>query len=336
MKKKVDLSSIIPIVAFALIFGLFAIITHGRVYSANNLRNILGQSVPVIIGGLGMLFVIAQGSIDISVGSIVGLAGALGALGATQYGFAWLFPIAIVVGAAVGFLNGFVVARYKVSSFMVTLSMLIAVRGVVNLLLNTSVVFATPAMLALSRMEVKIPILLGLVLVVGYLFEFTKFGHRSKAIGENETAARYVGIPVLRTKVLAFVLSGAMAGVAGVLILSQNGGASVQMGTFYEFRVMMAIFFGGVLVNGGMSTKIFKLLIGVPTIVLMENGLAILGVGGELSEAIEGLLLLLVVFATLYANRRVTSGWFPKAAGTSTPAAAAPPAPPAPQGSPPA
>lgn len=304
MKKNIRLSDIIPIATLIFLFVLFSILTKGQMLTLFNLKAILDQSVLVIIGGLGMIFVISQGSIDLSPGSVIGLSGTLAAMMVTKYGIGWLFPTAIIVGAAIGFINGFVVSKFKVSSFMVTLAMLIAVRGLVNLLLDTRVIFATPEMMNLSSLSTKLLFLVVLIIIMGFIFEFTRVGYFSKAVGENERASQYVGISVTKLKILAFVLAGAMAGIAGVFTVSNLGGASCTMGNFFEFRVMMAIFIGCVPVTGGMTSKIYKLLIGAPTIVLIENGLLICRVSPELSAAIEGILLMVVVFATFYFNSR--------------------------------
>jgi ribose transport system permease protein len=143
-----------------------------------------------------------------------------------------------------------------------------------------------------------------LVLLMGYLFEYTRVGYYSKVIGENETVGKFTGISVNKMKILAFIFSGVMAGIVGAFTISRIGGVDPGMGNFFELQVMLALFIGGVPVTGGMGSKIYKLLIGAPTIALLENGLVLCRVRGELSELIEGIVLILVVFITLKSYSR--------------------------------
>ena len=140
---------------------------------------------------------------------------------------------------------------------------------------------------------------------MAYLFEFTKAGRYSQAIGENETVAKYVGVPVVKMKILAFALSGLMAGMASIFSILTVGGTSQTMGSFTEMKVAMAIFLGGVLVTGGKSAKIYKMILGSLSISIIVNGLAIIGFPeSEYSELVQGLLLLLILFATIVATVR--------------------------------
>jgi len=302
MIKKLNINSLIPVIMFILFFLIFLILTKGQIATQYNLKIIVEQSIPVIIGGLGMIFVISQGSIDISQGAVLALAGTVSTILVTKYGIGWLYPSAILVGAACGLLSGVLVSVFKMLSIMVTLSLLIGIRGLVNHLIGSDVHFATAEMFALGDTLYLAGIIL--FIIMGYLFKYTKMGYYSKAIGENETAVKCVGIPVRRIKALAFMLSGIMAGIVGVYLTINIGGANNTMGLFFELRVMMAIFVGGVPVSGGMQSKLYKLLIGAPTIVLLENGLVLCGVGGEIYQAIQGVVLMLLVFLTLYLNKR--------------------------------
>jgi ribose transport system permease protein len=302
MKNKVNPTSIIPFAVFLLFFGVFTALTRGNLVSSYNLMIIVQQSIPLIIGGLGMIFVVALGSIDLSMGAAAALAGTISTVVVIRYGFIWLFPAALLTGLIVGLFNGLSVSRLKIPSFMATLSLLIGLRGLVNVIIGSQVLFATKEMLAVKKYQYLI--CLALIVIMGYLFKFTRVGHFAKAIGENEVAVEHVGISFKNVKLLAFVLSGLMAGIVGIFLTINVGGANNQMGSFFELRVLMAIFVGGVPVNGGMQAKLYKLIIGAPTIIIMENGLILLGIGGEIYQAIQGAILVLLVALTLLLNKR--------------------------------
>lgn len=308
MKKlNIRLSDIVPFMAFIVIFAFFSIASQGRMLSAYNLKLLLNQSMVTIVLGLGMLFVVAQGSIDLSVGVNLALSGVVATYVSNAAGSAALFiPVALLVGLLVGLLNGFIVSVCKVPSFMTTIAMLIGLRGIINYIqshIHTQ--YVPEAMRILNRDFVRIPVFLVLVVIVAYVFEFTKVGRYGKAIGENETAAKFVGVPVKKMKILAFGISGLMAGVGSVFTVTSAGGTSMTMGVFMEMQVAMAIFLGGVLVTGGASAKVYKALLGSFSITIIVSGLAIIGKAeSHISESVQGVLLLAILFVTILANNK--------------------------------
>jgi len=312
---RINWQDVVPFIAFFVIFTFFTITSYNertgtfRMLTAFNLNMILDQSMLTILVGCGMLFVIAQGSIDLSVGVNLAISGVVATMVAIAADVAFLLiPVSLIVGTAVGLFNGFIVSRYKVPSFTLTIAMLIGVRGMVNYIqsgIGIQRQFIPPALTVLNTPSIKIPLFIIIVLIMAYIFEFTKAGRYSRAIGENETAARFVGIPVNKTKVIAFGLSGLMAGVAGIFSVVTIGATSQQMGVFLEMRVLMAVFLGGVLVTGGSSAKFYKLILGSLSITIIINGLAIMGRSdSHISQTVQGILLLLILIISILAGNR--------------------------------
>jgi ribose/xylose/arabinose/galactoside ABC-type transport system permease subunit len=215
--------------------------------------------------------------------------------------------VAILVGIILGGAMGIINAWFKVPSFMASLAILIAGRAYINLLLADKLVFATPQILSLNEYHYKIPILIFLILVVGYVLKYTPFGYYVRAIGENETAVEYMGVNTKKIKLIAFMISAVMASIAGLFSIARTGGASITMGAGMEMSVMMALFIGGIPVSGGLESKIYKLLIGGPMIVLLENGLVLCGTSGAVTQGVRGIVLLSVVYATLYLNKKANA-----------------------------
>ncbi len=306
-KMKLGLRDLIPFIAFVAIFLFFSIATNGIMFSSYNLQSILEQSMITIIVGCGVIFVVAQGSIDLSVGVNLGLAGVISMYVAIATNQPLLiFPVALIVSAALGMVSGIIVSRFKVPSFMVTIALLIAIRGVVNYIQVIVGVQGIPAGLSgLNELYIKIPAFLVIVIIMAFIFEFTKVGKYSKAIGENETTAKHAGVPITKMKIIAFVLSGLMAGVASLFTIVSLGGTSTTMGVFFEMDVVMAIYFGGVLVTGGTSAKIYKIFLGAFTITIIRNGLALMGLSApQISESVMGSLLIIVLLVTMFAHER--------------------------------
>ena len=306
-KNRLMLQDIVPFIAFAVIFLFFAIASKGKMLTAYNLQMLLDQSMVIIVIGCGMLFVVAQGSIDLSVGVNLALSGVIGMWAAIALNLPFLLiPVALVVGAIVGAFNGIIISKLKVPSFMLTIAMLIGVRGIVHLIqVDIGAQYLPASLRILNEPFVKILMFIVIIAIMAFVFEFTRAGRYSQSIGENESVAKFVGIPITKVKVLAFALSGLMAGAASVFSIITVGGTSQTMGSFTEMKVAMAIFLGGVLVTGGTSAKIYKMLLGSFSITIIVNGLAIIGFPeSQVSESVEGILLMLILFVTMLATVR--------------------------------
>lgn len=304
--KKIKISDLVPFIAFIVLFVFFTVASKGRMLSAYSLKLLLEQSILTIVAGCGVLFVVAQGSIDLSVGVNLALAGVTGMWVASATGIGWLMiPVAMAVGLILGFINGIIVAKCKVPSFTLSIAMLISVRGVVNYIQTIiGVQYIPDSMRFLTNSGVKIAAFIVIVIIIAYLFEFTRLGRYSQAIGENETTSKFVGVPVSKMKIAVFVLSGLMAGVGAIFSIASVGGTSMQMGVFLEMKVAMAIFFGGVLVTGGTSAKFYKIILGSLSITIIVNGLSLIGMSdSQITESVEGILLLLILFITILTSK---------------------------------
>ena len=304
MKKRFDVREYMGVIAFAGVFLVFALLAGKPMISLYNLRNVVDQTMQIIIGGLGVIFIIAMGSVDLSIGGLAAVAASTGCLLSEQYGDWIMIPSTLLVGVIVGFINGVIISKMKVSSFMCTLAMLISLKGVLSLFLASKAIYAPQIMKNLNEFPIRLGFMILLIAIMGYVFEFTRLGRYSKAMGENEVAAKTIGINVDRTRIAAFTLTGLMAGFVGLYQISKLGGASATMGSFMEMRIMMAIFLGGVLVTGGFRTKIYKMIIGAFTISIVVNGLNMVDIDTNYSEAVHGILLMAILFITIFFYNR--------------------------------
>ncbi|MDR1531123.1 MAG: ABC transporter permease [Clostridiales bacterium] len=294
---KAYMGDLVPLFTLLALTLFFSAATKGALLSAMNLNNILNQSIPPIIAGLGMMFVVAMGATDISTGVVVALASYFACMAVTAAGFWAAFPAAILAGLCTGLLIGVINTRFKVPSFMITLSFVISVRALVTLMLGIQTLqIAKPLRDLFNGWAVRLSVLAGLVLIVVYVFNYTPLGMYAKAIGENENAVKYTGINVSKVKIAAFAISGVMAAIAGVFTAARVGGVSTTLGTSFEMKVMMGLFIGGIPVSGGMGTKVSKLIAGCLMITLLESGLVLLNVSGAITQGVRGLVLLAAVY----------------------------------------
>jgi len=307
MKRKQNLEYILPFGFLLLLFALFSIINGKAFFRMHNVKTIIDTMIPLCIGGYGMLFVIAQGSIDMSTGSNLAFSATLGAIIAAKTGSFLLLPLCILIGAVVGLINGILVSKFKVSSIMATLAQLIILRSLVVVLSKGKVVFVSPSVLKFNRWGAKGLIFAIATVIAIYLFQYTKLGFSSRSIGENEIVCNYVGLKVNWIKVIAFVLSGAFAGLAALLTIAKIGGVDPNMGQSFELQVMLAVFVGGVPVDGGSKSSIVKIIIGALLFSILQSGLVLLNVKSETVELVQGLMLLTMVAAILKANKLSTT-----------------------------
>ena len=293
-----------PFVGLIVIIVIFTIINQGNMWSATNLLTVISIMIPLCLGGSGMVFVAAQGSTDLSMGSLVALCGTIAGIASMSLGFWAFIVISLAVGIGVGILNGVIVSKCKVSSLMVTLAMLIALRALVAFITNGQVFFVDQQILMLNRMEIKLPIFLGVIALMWYLFEYTKIGYFSRCMGENQTVGKFAGISVAKYQILGFALSGAMAGMIGIFTVGSIGGISPTMGNFLELQVMIAMFVGGVPVTGGAGSKFYKVVVCALMLAFLQNGLTVSRVSAEMSELIQGIILICVVFFGLFVRQK--------------------------------
>ena len=301
MKKqgKIQLLDIVPIFILAGIFIIFTVASNGATLSSYNLKLLCTNVVPVIIGSLGCIFVIALGGTDISIGASAALCSSIAAVISAQPA-GW---VAILLSTALGALIGFIVTKFHVGSFMCTLAILIAGRGLLNFMLQQSSIAAPKGISFVTSFAFTIILLIALIVIVWFVFEYTKFGFYCKCIGENERTVHSVGINVKKIRIICFMISGLMAGIIGLVQICRVGGSTSTLCNMLEMKVQMAIFLGGILTTGGFSAKIYKLIIGSFTIVVIENGMIILGVSSALSEAIEGIILVAILITTVYCSK---------------------------------
>lgn len=311
MKKKnfnLSVSDLMPFVILIVMALIFGIATRGSVFQLSNLKNLFNQSLATIIAAMGMVYVASMGGTDITHGSLLALATVFGSMAAEKFGFVGFIPVTILVGALSGLLLGYINAKLKVPSFMASLSLLIGYRAYVNLLLNSKSYMFPDELSFFSSLGFEIVAVIILAVITIYVFHYTPFGMYVRAIGENENAVKHAGIKVTKVKIIAFMISGIMAAIAGIFLVARVGGTNNTLGSGFEMKVMMAMFIGGIPVEGGMKSKIYKILIGAPTIILLENGLVLCGVDGSVTQLIRGVVLIAAIYVTMQVNEKFKYG----------------------------
>jgi ribose transport system permease protein len=287
------------LVALAIAFSL----TSSRFLQFNNLMIVAQQAVVLLVAALGMTFVVIAGSIDLSVGAIVAIAALVAAKTSGSIGVLAILP-ACAIGVLCGLVNGFIVAKGKVPSFIVTLSAMVVYRGIVLYFTRGAPVsIVNESFLdAYSGRTAGIPnsVLIALVLIgiAAFMLNLTVFGREVRAIGGGERIAHLSGIRVDRAKILIFVLSGLLCGMAGLLQGARAMAATAQLGEGLELDAIAAVVVGGTPLTGGVGS-IQGTILGALIITILSNGMNIIGLDPYFQNIVKGLVLVLSVFITI-------------------------------------
>ena len=273
------------------------------------MTNVLTQvSVNAVIA-IGMTFVILTGGIDLSVGSILAIAGALAAAVIKTSGNVLLaIVVAILVGGAIGVVNGLLVSKGKVQAFIVTLASMTIFRGITYVYTNGTPIsglnggFSAIGNKKLGILPIPVLITAAAVLIAYYILSQTRFGRYLYALGGNEDSARLSGINTDRIKTWVYVVSGITAAISGVIITSRIGSASPNAGAGFELDAIAAVVIGGTSLSGGeggvVGTIIGALIIGV-----LNNGLNLMNVSPFYQSIVKGSVILIAVLIDKKSNK---------------------------------
>ena len=295
-------------IAFILVLLCIGLaIKEPKFFRDQNILNLSRQIGFLGIYGMGAGIVILTGGIDLSVGSLMGLIGVLLAMGLTE----WNLPVPVAVlfclgvAAALGWVHGFLITRTRLQPFVVTLCGLLIYRGAARFIAEDSTKgfgsgFTSFKMLAnghVGPIPYSLLILFTLAVVFVFLIHFSVFGRYLFAVGGNEQAARYSGVPVDRIKTLAYILAALLTGVAAILVaLYTNAIQPASHGQFYELYAIAAAVLGGCSLRGGEGTVI-GILLGATLIQLLWNAVTLLGIQSYLEYAVIGTVILISAVA---------------------------------------
>ncbi|MDR3517543.1 MAG: ABC transporter permease [Azospirillaceae bacterium] len=289
-------------VFFVVVAVLFSLTTDDFL-SVANILNILRQSSPLLIVAAAMTLVITTGGIDLSVGSILALVSAVCAV-VLQWGLPW--PLVVVAmlagGGLIGAVQGFFVAYEGIPAFIVTLAGLSVIRGFALLMTGgySIPIASTTSFVALGRgwlLGVPAPAWIAVVVLViaTVLFNQTAFGRHVTGIGANAEAVRRAGVNTRRTTLLVYMLSGAMAALAGIVLAARLGSGSSNAGQGFELEVIAAVVLGGTSLFGGRGTLVGTVL-GALTVAVIGNGLILAHLSPFLTPIVTGIIILVAIW----------------------------------------
>jgi len=311
---KIDMKKSVNYLSTASIIVLVGVFTsmNSNFISPANIKNILSDAAPILAMSMGLTFVLLIGSIDLSVGAVCSCACVMTGTWFPQLGN-WIIPVVLVYGLLAGLLNGVIFTTLKIPSFIVTLSTM-SLWKCAALLISEGAPQGIPLDLWPSFRWIKftfgvIPIVFAISLAVlgGYyvMQRNTVFGKTVFAVGANERAARIIGLDVLRTKMLAFVLSGLGSALSGVFFALILKSSLPTIGDQLVLVAIAAVVLGGTVLTGGKGS-VLKTLLGVVLVSVIQNGLNVIAVDAFWQQIVFGALIIFAVYLnTDKGDRRV-------------------------------
>ena len=283
-----------------LFFGLMPQ-TREVFLSTGNLLNILLQSTFIGIIALGMTFVMINGEIDLSVGPIMALAASLSVGLQGQLGIIPAALVGLSAGVALGLLNGTVTYKTGVDSFIVTLGAMLGIRGLVFVYTNQDSFFSMDfaysdfGLSQVAGVPTLAIIFIALAIILHFVLTATRHGRDTYAVGGNRDAALNAGVRIGRHLLINFGMLGGLAALSGILLSTQMGASTPNMGTVYELWVITAVVLGGTKLTGGYGS-IVGTVGGVLAIQMLRNGMNLLQVQAYWVQVIIGAMLIIVLF----------------------------------------
>ncbi|QQS01825.1 MAG: ABC transporter permease [Austwickia sp.] len=309
------------VLVFVLVVVVFAILTQGNNLQTQNMFNIVVQMAPIGIIALGMMFAIITKGIDLSVGSTVAISAVVAASLAQipsatskfnfgEAGIPVILPIlaGLGVGALVGFINGSIIAMFRIAPFVMTLGMMSMARGsALTYTEGRPISGLAPQYNFLgngSVLGIPMPIwLLALVAVITWvILERTRFGRHVYAVGGNDQAAKVSGINIRRVHLGIYTFIGLLAGLAGMIVTGRVGSANPGMGNMWELDAITATVIGGTSFAGGVGT-VWGTIVGALIIQVIDNGLDLMGVNPYAKIIVKGAIIVVAIILDERKNR---------------------------------
>lgn len=298
------------IIGLLVLIIIVSIATPKFMTQSNMLNLFKANSVNAIIS-CGMLMAILMGEIDISVGSIVGLSGVVAAYTITNLNFPLFIvvPLTILVGGAVGLVNGFFISYLQVPAFVATLATQCIGRGLTEILTNgvtiriRNDVYTGLGNSTIGPVSITIFYAVAVLILTWFLLNRTRFGYYIYALGGNKVAAQYSGVNVKKFNMLPYILIGLFSGLGGMIWSARLGSAAAMLGSGFEMDAIAAVVIGGTSMSGGVGT-VGGTFIGILIIGVITNGLNLMGINAFWQDVFKGIIIMAAVVFDVLRKRK--------------------------------
>jgi ribose transport system permease protein len=304
-----EVGVIIPFILLVLFIGIL----EPTFFSLNNISSVLRSAAFIGIVAIGQTLVILTGEIDVSVGSVAGL----GAIMATWFMTHGVEPVSaclfsLLLCGVVGFVNGVIVVKFSIPSFITTIGMLYIAKGITMTITNGYPIYPLPDLIkqlsSISPLGTSWAFIcfILLIIVFNFILRKTIYGRNLFATGDNKEVAKLAGINVTRIKIISFLLSSIFAGIAGILLSFELLTGSPTIGSGWELLVVASVAIGGISLLGG-SGSMIGTFFGVLILVTLNNGLVFLGISTHWQTVAVGVVMILAVMIDMFNRKKKVS-----------------------------
>lgn len=311
MMKNSQFSSYSGIILVIIVACIFMNFRSENFLTPNNILNILRQISVYGILACGMAFAMMTGGIDLTVGSVAGVSGAVVALLVTNE-YLPLIPamiVSLILGAAMGLISGFIISRTGIPPFIMTLGMQITLRGACYLICEGKPIGNLPDNLVnlglgdIGGIPVPIFFMAGSFIIVGIILAKTSFGRSVYATGGNYQAAFHSGINAKRVIMMAYMISGICAALAGIILTARNASAQPTAGNTFETEAIAACAMGGVSFNGGKGAVV-GIFFGALLMGIINNAMNLMYISSYWQQVVKGIVIIGSVLYSIYNSKR--------------------------------
>lgn len=287
------------IVLFSVLTPMFG----ESIWSERKLATLMSNVIVTALMSVGAVFVYALGNMDISIGKQVGLYATLMVLLGNSTGSLWLpIILSILLSVVFAVINGATGDLLKMHPIIPSLVLMFFLMGV-NSLIYVKLGTRNIALTSMSHDIFKSPwlmlaVLAAEVLIVSYLFNYTKFGKYARAMGANQVTTQQSGVNLIKYKIIAYIIMGVCVVVASIFQMGYTGAAADATGTGFEMDVMVALILGGMPLSGGMRSKVSCAVVGAFTFALLDVGLPMIGIPTKVTFIIKAIIFMVVIYIT--------------------------------------
>ena len=301
-------ATLISFLGLIAVFVIFVIITGGDLLRKVVIKNIINQSVITAIIATGAVFLFSLSMIDLSLGSTCAVSAIIAVQLANVCGNSLivLFLTSIVISVAILSINGAIIGVTKLPSFIVTLVMMNILSSLAVLILpegKDAVNIPYSVTSVLDNTWFMIAVLVAVIVLAVFIYNFTPLGRKSKVLGGNRVNAHLSGVNFFKTTFLSYLICGTAVGIGAFLLVTRSSAASASTGTKIGFDVIVCLVLGAMPISGGVASKISAGVIGSFTIVILNNGLTLAGVDTGYVQAIRAVVFLTIVTLLLFKTR---------------------------------
>lgn len=293
-KLKANFLKVLPFMGLILLIIFFQITSGGKLLEIKNIQNMFKQAFALLLAATAGVFVMSTGNLDFSLGANLGFCGTIACF-AAYINPALALPAALLAGLAVGIINGVAQVWFKLSSFITCLCMMFILTAVNQTLTGGTSKMIPVSMMSADNNTVKVITVIIFMAVMVVLFDYTKVGKQLKAMGISQEASLQSGVKNGKMLILAYVITGLAAGLAGYFTILRTGAAAPSVGQTTTTDVIIAIVLGGMTISGGVTSKISAAVLGTATITVLSSGIVLAGMGGDAQQLIKGIIFIIVV-----------------------------------------